>query len=382
MPDPKLTQPPDTSGDPALIVLLASSQMLARVGGKAANLGKLLRADFPVPAGFCLTTRAYALVAAEANLKGIFEALNTTSSDDRDQLSRLAASARAQLAQVSVPASVDTALRDAYRQMTEDDSSPVAVRSSATAEDLPSASFAGQQDTYLNVIGIDAVLEAVRRCWESLWSERAVVYRASKAIDPRTVQLAVIVQQMVKAEAAGVLFTANPVTGNRRQAVIDASFGLGEGVVSGLVNPDHFVVNRINGEIIERRRGDKRLSVQPLPEGGVRQETPDHPSQNFSLSDAQIAALTQLGQRVEAHFGSPQDIEWALDIQGVLWLTSGAPDHDSLSAAHRCPHQRRCAPSSTYRITSSRGAIAPSPLPGLLPRAYWYRPSWLLPGLP
>ena len=145
----------------------------------------------------------------------------------------------------------------------------MAVRSSATAEDLPQASFAGQQDTYLNVVGVESVLDAVQRCWASLWTDRAVSYRATNGIDPHSVRLAVAVQRMVDASVAGVLFTANPVTGRRRQAVIDASPGLGEAVVSGMVNPDHFVVNTATGEIVERRLGDKRVAIMAGSDGGT-----------------------------------------------------------------------------------------------------------------
>ena len=205
------------------------------------------------------------------------------------------------------------------------DGVPVAVRSSATAEDLPFASFAGQQDTYLNVMGAVALLDAVRKCWASLWTDRAVAYRASRGIDPATVALAVVVQRMVDAEAAGVMFTANPVTGRRQEAVIDASPGLGEAVVSGAVNPDHFVVDTASGTILERRLGDKRTAVRPLPGGGT--ECVDQPVRRSQpcLTDAQIRELAALGSRAEAHYGAPQDTEWALDGAGKVWLTQSRP---------------------------------------------------------
>jgi pyruvate,water dikinase len=201
---------------------------------------------------------------------------------------------------------------------------PVAVRSSATAEDLPFASFAGQQDTYLNVVGATAVLAAVRRCWASLWTDRAVAYRATQRIDPHTVRLAVVIQKMVDAALAGVLFTANSVTGRRRQAVIDASPGLGEAVVSGAVNPDHFVVNTDTGEIVERRLGDKRVVIRAKADGGT-EHVERAAVDEACLTDGQIRALAALGARVEAHYGAPQDIEWAIDPGGVLWLTQARP---------------------------------------------------------
>ena len=201
---------------------------------------------------------------------------------------------------------------------------PVAVRSSATAEDLPSASFAGQQDTFLNVVGVDAVLDAVRRCWASLWTDRAVSYRADAGIDAPRVRLAVVVQRMVDAQVAGVLFTADPVTGTRTRTVIDASPGLGEAVVSGAVNPDHVVVEG-DGRIVEHRLGDKAVEVRPLAGGGTEQVIRADGAARSSLTDAQITALVALGRRVEAYYGAPQDIEWAIDGDGALWLTQSRP---------------------------------------------------------
>ena len=186
---------------------------------------------------------------------------------DLEGLASLAARAREAVLDAGIPADVEDAVRSAYSALGSE--VPVAVRSSATAEDLPFASFAGQQDTYLNVVGADAVLQAVRKCWASLWTDRAVSYRASNGIDHATVTLAVVVQRMVDAEAAGVLFTANPVTGRRREAVIDANPGLGEAVVSGAVNPDHFVVDSLTGRITERRIGDRKLVIRSIPGGGT-----------------------------------------------------------------------------------------------------------------
>ncbi|HEV2656235.1 MAG TPA: PEP/pyruvate-binding domain-containing protein, partial [Ktedonobacteraceae bacterium] len=235
------------------------------VGGKAANLGEMLRAGLPVPPGFCVTTAAYALVAGASNLESILTELTTTPVGDTARLTQLASATRGRLLAAPIPANISEAILAAYRAL--GDGVPVAVRSSATAEDLPYASFAGQQDTYLNILGEDALIDAVRRCWASLWTDRAVSYRASNAIDPHSVRLAVAVQRMVASTVAGILFTANPLTGKRRQAVIDASPGLGEAVVSGAVNPDHFVVTTASGEIVERNLGDKRVIVQPVAGG-------------------------------------------------------------------------------------------------------------------
>jgi len=294
--------------------------LLPLVGGKAANLGELIQGELPVPGGFCITTTAYELASRRAGLEPILHELATIMADDTARLEQYAAAARAALLAVTIPITVVEAIREAYHEPL-----PVAVRSSATAEDLPFASFAGQQETYLNVIGIDALLDAVRRCWASLWTDRAVSYRTNNNIDARTVSLAVVVQQMVNATVAGVLFTANPLTGRRRQTIIDANPGLGEAVVFGAVNPDHFVVNSASGEIIERRLGEKQLLIRALSSGGIERIESEEQSKISSLTEKQIVALAKLGMQVEAHFGAPQDTEWAIDNTGELWLTQARP---------------------------------------------------------
>src|SRR5829696_5122250 len=296
---------------------------LAVAGGKAANLGELVMAGFPVPAGFCVTTAAYDLVAANAGLEPTLAALAGTQPEDTVRLAELATEARSHLSDASVPEILGRAIAEAYGEL--GDGEPVAVRSSATAEDLPQASFAGQQDTYLNVIGVESLLDAVRNCWASLWTDRAVSYRATNGIDPHGVRLAVVVQRMVDASVAGVLFTANPVTGKRRQAVIDASPGLGEAVVSGMVNPDHFVANTATGEIVERRLGDKRVAIMAGPGSGTEQVELDAGEDSASLSDGQVLALAKLGGQVEEHYGMPQDTEWAIDEDGGIWLLQARP---------------------------------------------------------
>src|SRR5213594_2286148 len=247
---------------------------LPEAGGKGANLGELRRARFPVPDGFVITSAAYALAAEAAGVTG-----------------ETPATARVRLVASPVPAGIADPVRDAYRAL---GASEVAVRSSATAEDLPDASFAGQQDTLLGVLGEDAVLDAVRKCWASLWNDRAVAYRQSHDVLAQGLRLAVVVQRMVDAQSAGVLFTADPITGRRKRAAIEAVRGLGEQLVSGSVNPDHFVVNTRSGAVLERH-GD-------------------------ILTDAQLRELAALGARIEEHFGRPQDIEWAIDRGGKLWI--------------------------------------------------------------
>ena len=316
---------------PGLVRDLSSldAGMLDLAGGKAANLGELMSAGLPVPDGFCLTTEAYrrATGAPASLLPGLAyvqAALEPAPGPvDPSALADLAAGARSAILAAPIPADIAAAVEQAYRGLGHD--VPVAVRSSATAEDLPFASFAGQQDTYLNVVGVAPVLEAVRKCWASLWTDRATAYRASLGIDPAGVGLAVVVQRMVEAETAGVMFTANPLTGRRGHAVIDASPGLGEAVVSGAVNPDHYVVDALTGRVLERKPGDKKVAVRAVPGGGTRTiEAPDAAA-GECLDDAQATALARLGRQAEQYFGAPQDIEWAIDGSGTLWLTQSRP---------------------------------------------------------
>jgi len=290
-------------------------------GGKAANLGELIAAGLPVPDGFCLTTGAYHDLESAAGLTEIVEQLAGTAADDHDRSAELAGRARDRILSTAMPAHVADAVTRAYRDLGEP---PVAVRSSATAEDLPFASFAGQQDSYLGIVGADAVLDAVHRCWASLWTDRAVVYRMRNGIDHAETRLAVVVQRMVDAAVAGVMFTVNPVTGRRGETVIDASPGLGEAVVSGAVNPDHFLLDSSTGAVLERRLGDKRLVVRARAGGGT-EAVPQPASNTACVSDDHLRALVRLGAGVQEHFGVPQDIEWAIDRAGELWLTQARP---------------------------------------------------------
>lgn len=316
------------AGDVIVDLAQVGMERFFLVGGKAANLGELIRAGFAVPAGFCVTTVAYQQIAEDAALGTIVNVVDAGAPDAARlaELAELAGRARAAILAVPVPPAIAEAVVRAYRALGEalEEDVPVAVRSSATAEDLPSASFAGQQDTYLNVVGADAVLEATRRCWASLWTDRAFSYRSSNGVDHASVRLAVVVQRMIDPQVAGVLFTADPVTGHRGHTVIDASPGLGEAVVSGAVNPDHFVVDTA-GTLLERRLGAQRVCVRSVPGGGTETFTWAAQTAQPCLSTAQIGALTALGQRVQAHCGAPQDIEWALDGAGALWLTQTRP---------------------------------------------------------
>jgi pyruvate,water dikinase len=284
---------------------------LALVGGKGAHLGVLTRIDgIHVPAGFCVTTNAFRrIIAAAPSIDDRLDQLSRVHPDDREAIRTLSAEIRRTIEGIAIPGDIAAAIARALTRLGEH--TAYAVRSSATAEDLPTASFAGQQDTYLNVVGLAAILRHVSRCWASLFTERAVTYRQRNGIDHRTVGMAVIVQQMVFPQAAGVLFTADPVTSNRKVASVEASFGLGEALVSGLVNADVFKVR--DGDIVAKAVATKRRAVHASPAGGTRVLPIDREQQEQpALTDAQVVRLVQLGRRIEAHFDHPQDIEWCL----------------------------------------------------------------------
>jgi pyruvate,water dikinase len=285
--------------------------LTAVVGGKAANLGALARIDgVRVPDGFCVTTDAFRRVMAEApSLDERLDELSRVDPDDREAVRALSARIRRTVEETAVPAEVAAAVTRELARLGE--RAAYAVRSSATAEDLPTASFAGQQDTYLNVVGPAEILRHISRCWASLFTERAVTYRRRNGVDDRTVHMAVVVQRMVQPDASGVLFTADPVTGNRKVATVDAGFGLGEALVSGLLNPDVFRVRQ--EEIVDRSIAAKQRAVEALPGGGTRDVAVDPRRQEQpALTDNQVLRLVRLGRRIEAHFGRPQDIEWCL----------------------------------------------------------------------
>ncbi|MEU6075436.1 rifamycin-inactivating phosphotransferase [Micromonospora sp. NPDC047074] len=284
---------------------------VAVVGGKAAHLGGLSRIEgIRVPAGFCVTTAAFRRIMAEApSIDDRLDRLSRLNPDDRESIGRSSAEVRRTIEGITIPGDLSAAITRALAPLGEQ--AAHAVRSSATAEDMPTASFAGQQDTYLNVVGPASVLRHVSRCWASLFTERAVTYRLRNGIDHRAAQMAVIVQKMVFPDAAGILFTADPVTGNRKVATVDASFGLGEALVSGLVNPDVFTVR--DGEVVAGAVAAKRRAVRALPTGGTQEVAIDpQRQQQPALTDAQVVRLVRLGRQIEAQFGRPQDIEWCL----------------------------------------------------------------------
>ena len=309
---------------PILLPLTAVDRgLLPLVGGKGANLGEMARAGLPVPPGFCVTTAAYAQIAAEARIEARVADLAQRPADSVEALAAGARGIRHLIRSTPIPAAIAGAIAAAYRGLGE--GVPVAVRSSATAEDLPGASFAGQQDTLLNVVGVDAVLDAVRRCWASLWTDRAVAYRAKGRVEQRAVQMAVVVQRIVPSEISGVVFTADPVTGDRSVCSIDASYGLGEALVSGRVNADLYRLRKRTGELLEARVRDKTIAVWPLPGGGTEERpVPEGQRTARVLDDGVLARLVALAARVESHFGAPQDIEWCL-ADNRLYLVQTRP---------------------------------------------------------
>ncbi|HRI08158.1 MAG TPA: PEP/pyruvate-binding domain-containing protein, partial [Nannocystaceae bacterium] len=271
---------------------------VAVVGGKGANLGELLRIDgVRVPAGFCVTTDAFrSVLAAAPSIDDRLARLSRLRADDLDGIRTESAALREAIAALTLPDDIAAAITGSLERLGE--RRPYAVRSSATAEDLPDASSAGVHDTFLDVVGRAAVLERVRRCWASLFTERAVAYRLRGGVDHRQVQMAVVVQRMVAARAAGVLFTVDPLTSNRRVAAVEASAGLGEALVSGRLNPDRYRVR--DGGVVARSIAGERPA----------------------LRDAEVVELVAMGRRIAAHFGAPQDLEWCLDDEGFHFVQS------------------------------------------------------------
>jgi rifampicin phosphotransferase len=294
---------------------------VAIVGGKGAHLGELSRIEgIRVPPGFCVTTDAFQRIMAEApSIEERLDRLSRLHPADREAIRTLSAEIRRTLEGIAIPDDLAAAISHALARLGEQ--TAYAVRSSATAEDLPAASFAGQQDTYLNVVGPAAILRRVSRCWASLFTERAVTYRLRNSVDDRKIHMAVVVQQMVFPRAAGVLFTADPVTSDRKVVSVEATFGLGEALVSGLVDADAYKVR--DGEVVARAVATKRLAIHALPAGGTQEQAIDLARQEQpALTDAQVVRLAQLGRRIEAHFGRPQDIEWCLVDDGFQIVQS------------------------------------------------------------
>jgi len=298
-----------------------SKLMLA--GGKGANLGELARMDgISVPDGFCVATEVYKKITENnRELNSLLDELTHFKAEERENISGVCAQIRKTIESAPIPGDIMEAIGGGLAKFAQE--TAFAVRSSATAEDLPAASFAGQQDTYLNIIGKENVLQHIRKCWASLFTDRAVIYRLQNGFDHRKVQLAVVVQQMVFPRAAGILFTADPVTGNRKIVSIDAGFGLGEAMVSGLVNADNYKV--CDGKIIGKKIPAKKLAIHASQHGGTKEQEIEAAMQTRQvLTDWQILQLEGLGRIIEAHFGRPQDMEWCL-ADDVFYMVQSRP---------------------------------------------------------
>jgi len=285
---------------------------LDEVGGKGASLARMVDADLPVPTGFYVTTQAYSQFISENELQPQIMQIIETIKDAQPGTLDAASQAITELfTSAPIPADVAEAIERAYTALFGKEIA-VAVRSSATAEDLPEASFAGQQETYLNIHGAESVLESIRRCWASLWTARAISYRRRQGIPPQNVALAVVVQLLIDADAAGILFTANPLNGRRDQMLVNASWGLGEAVVGGLVTPDTLTLEYASGQVISRQTAEKHIQTIRVASGTQEQPTPEDLRRTPVLSDQQVAELARLGRQIEALYGMPMDVEWAL----------------------------------------------------------------------
>jgi pyruvate,water dikinase len=300
------------------------SANLEMVGGKGASLARLARAGFPVPAGYHITTLAYKQFIAENRLQPqILETIEQLDATDPENLEGASRVITDMFNQAEIPAEVANAIVQAYASL-EGSSPAVAVRSSATVEDLPEASFAGQQETYLNVSGSAALLEATRKCWASLWTARAIGYRAKQNIPPQDVSLAVVVQLLIPAEAAGILFTANPIDGKRDQILINASWGLGEAVVGGLVTPDTLTLDKFSGDVLTREIAEKKIQTVRV-NGGTRElPVPENLRDVPVLSDKQAGDLAAMGKEIEDLYEVPMDIEWTLS-DGQIGVVQARP---------------------------------------------------------
>jgi len=295
-------------------------------GGKGANLGELTAAGLPVPPGFVVGAPAYAAFVDGTGLRERIEArLDGVDVDDEAALEAAAADVRKLIEAEPVPDEIAAAIRYAYAELAGDEG-PVAVRSSATAEDTEAASFAGMNETFLNTRGADAVLAAVRRCWSSLFGARTIFYRAKRGFGQADMDIAVIVERQIASARAGVMFTIDPASGAADRLVIEGSFGLGEAVVSGRVSPDRFVVDKQSLAILVRDIHRKEATIEPLPAGGTAvRDLSGAEALAPALSDEEARAIAALGLTIERHYGSPQDTEWAIDADGKIWMLQSRP---------------------------------------------------------
>jgi len=297
-------------------------------GGKGANLGEMTRAKLPIPPGFVVGAPSYAAFCESAGLRErLEEELGVLAVDDTAALDVAAARAQELVLATPVPADIVAAIRAAYAELPGQPGDPVvAVRSSATAEDTETASFAGMNATFLGVRGADAVVDAVRRCWASLFGARTVFYRAKRGFGHADMDIAVVVQLQIAATRAGVMFTIDPASGDSDRLVIEGSFGLGESVVSGSVTPDRYVVDKATGAVVTRDIHRKELTIDLDADGGTTTRAlTDDEALRPTLDDAEVASLVALGLEIERHYGTAQDTEWAFAADGTPWILQARP---------------------------------------------------------
>lgn len=299
---------------------------IAAVGGKGANLGEMAGSGFPVPPGFCISTQTYREHLRRLALEPLIETLSGYGRNgNMRELEEISGRIRKPIEEARMSEQAERVIREAYRKLSGMGTPLVSVRSSATAEDLPNASFAGQQETFLSVGTQEQVLDYVKKCWASLWTPRSILYRQKNGFAHEKVALCVVVQSMVQSEKSGVLFTINPLTGNAGEMMVNASYGLGESIVSGRVTPDTFRLSRTGPLVMERQLGSKEMQIVTGSEGlTVEAEVSEELRNTFSLGEAELRELLALGLRVESHYGKPQDIEWAF-AGGRLFLLQTRP---------------------------------------------------------
>ncbi|MCP4502182.1 MAG: hypothetical protein GY822_19670 [Deltaproteobacteria bacterium] len=300
---------------------------LEHVGGKGLSLGTVTRHGLPVPAGFCVTTESYKrFTDVVPDFVECRDALENVAAEDTDSIRQGAAEMRDRINATTFPSAVVAAVTSMFGNVSAEDDvkgRAFAVRSSATLEDLPEASFAEQHDSYLEVRGVEEILQKLRECFASLFTDRGVAYRRRQELREVDAQMAVVVQAMAASEVAGVLFTADPISGSRDVCIIDASYGLGEAVVSGVVNPDGYRVNKSDGVLVSHHVGDKLVAIVPENSGGVQTvEVAQADRERRALDDKELAQIVELGRNVEELSGQPQDVEWGIENGGVMLLQS------------------------------------------------------------
>jgi len=303
---------------------------LSVAGGKGANLGEMTQASFPVPPGFVVSAQAYHSFMQSTHLDAFVKAkTDGLDTEDSKKLQQVSDDIRAAMMEQQVPSDIRAEIVRAYNKLcgvslipATHDEILVAVRSSATAEDLPEASFAGQQETYLNIQGSDAVVQAVKRCWASLFGARAIYYRQDQGIDHVSVGLAAVVQKMVQSDKSGVMFTVEPMTNDRNKIVVEGGFGLGEAIVSGAISPDHYVIDKNSNKIIEKRVFKQTMMIVRVGTVTREEEVPEEMQEIQKMSDEEITTIASLGRRIENHYGKPQDIEWAIEGKNAFIVQS------------------------------------------------------------